>query len=1201
MRLASLLPIVLLALPSLAQTGSLDPTAEELAGLRTAAPPVIELLEERVVDLRRWLPPVGTQALNDCTAWAVGYAAKSFLEARDQGWRPDAPERIFSPSFLYNQVNGGKDEGSNFVKMVRVMAERGAATLATAPYLPKDFTSQPAGRALAEAAAYPVLDLQLLRDRRSIRRALQRRQVVVFGAHVNPIFLSGRFERYGPDVFVKDCRLRQADQPHGKHAMVVVGYDDARGCFLIQNSWGPRWGERGYAWLQYELFDEIRIARDDSVFCNWACTIEDVEQPVVPSRGDEVARPQPVDRQALKVGGHADISRYDRDLGRFVYVFSADLRGPRPLLEQVREVAWTWIDEQDAERRWTSDGAATRFALLAGTTRNPLPLRGTVTFADGTSQAVGAELVGPNPKADFRAAKVVFTDDYHGPGPGGAPLFWWEATLDVPLEQRDDVVEVVWNVGAMNTRDPVQRLTGFNGRPATERAFGICQQPNRITATVRYVDGGIQQLQFEPGWSDAVEETFRIEVDKRRIGSDAGGRPSWSWTLTVDRPHRRQFDVERVDWTIDPWFTPCRTTTNATFAKHALFGTASRDFRAIATLHLRGGGTQVLEHWVELGPGTAYPDDDRIEPVVWNRYLGGEGGQPAFSGHVLLAGDRRQLEKLAKVFVREPAGADQREYEIATDRADPTWQWSCEGGPTAVLEYRLVFTDGREKRLRHEHRRTLGADDTLGFFVDMAAEPDAYLDPQHPATHRFTARPVGPDQSLLRVVAVDWQHEPIGYRERTMHAFKRTGLLSAHALTSVLTRPFPLRARLYYHTGWEESLATDLTRLAGGELRPDLALRVQEKFHGYHGGRPLWSQVLEVARDAAVWPAPVVKAAYTLAPLDGGPATVVVATTPTGACYTHAARPSRIRAEVEFADGRTATLHGFASTTAMRRKQPVSLIRYANNHGVDHEKRWLLVVDAWEGTREQLASVRWDSSAPEAYFDRTDDFAGGVPGLIVYERSSDPETMTVVANLRDGRSWRWEVAVGQPIAPVGWTWASTYWGDGLWQVDAEATGDWWHLQHLGRSFRLDGGSGLRFTDVGAWPLGRVRAHAKAGRHVVVGGAFRGDEPLPGATIELGGAGVATPERLALAVVRSPYVHEQATVPEWFLTVTGPERELREIVRVDYDFADVDGARTVAVDRRWGEFFAAYEHRTFGVEPPRAKARVLRRDGTVVEL
>jgi C1A family cysteine protease len=36
--------------------------------------------------------------------------------------------------------------------------------------------------------------------------------------------------------------------------MTAIGYDDNRAAFRIQNSWGRKWGDGGYAWLGYDFW-----------------------------------------------------------------------------------------------------------------------------------------------------------------------------------------------------------------------------------------------------------------------------------------------------------------------------------------------------------------------------------------------------------------------------------------------------------------------------------------------------------------------------------------------------------------------------------------------------------------------------------------------------------------------------------------------------------------------------------------------------------------------------------------------------------------------------------------------------------------------------------------------------------------------------------------------------------------------------------
>lgn len=41
------------------------------------------------------------------------------------------------------------------------------------------------------------------------------------------------------------------NNPAINHAIVLIGWDDARQAWLLRNSWGPWWGDSGYAWIGY--------------------------------------------------------------------------------------------------------------------------------------------------------------------------------------------------------------------------------------------------------------------------------------------------------------------------------------------------------------------------------------------------------------------------------------------------------------------------------------------------------------------------------------------------------------------------------------------------------------------------------------------------------------------------------------------------------------------------------------------------------------------------------------------------------------------------------------------------------------------------------------------------------------------------------------------------------------------------------------
>ncbi len=51
------------------------------------------------------------------------------------------------------------------------------------------------------------------------------------------------------------CSTAPSNHKRGGHCVIVVGYDDVKGAWLVRNSWGASWGTKGYGWFGYGQSD----------------------------------------------------------------------------------------------------------------------------------------------------------------------------------------------------------------------------------------------------------------------------------------------------------------------------------------------------------------------------------------------------------------------------------------------------------------------------------------------------------------------------------------------------------------------------------------------------------------------------------------------------------------------------------------------------------------------------------------------------------------------------------------------------------------------------------------------------------------------------------------------------------------------------------------------------------------------------------
>lgn len=201
------------------------------------------------VDLRTAnQPPIQNQgSLGSCVAWACVRAYR--FTQRRTGF----PDFDGSELFTYygaRELGGfplNQDTGSYLRDGIKALAHNGNAEDATWPYVVSAFSQKPPPNAYATAATHQATRyLAVPNSEMAVKGVLANGYPVVFGIPIYANFPQGNGVPVIPDP---------VGQVIGGHAMTVVGYSDQVPGYLLANSWGESWGERGYAWMSYSYFN----------------------------------------------------------------------------------------------------------------------------------------------------------------------------------------------------------------------------------------------------------------------------------------------------------------------------------------------------------------------------------------------------------------------------------------------------------------------------------------------------------------------------------------------------------------------------------------------------------------------------------------------------------------------------------------------------------------------------------------------------------------------------------------------------------------------------------------------------------------------------------------------------------------------------------------------------------------------------------
>ncbi|AGK95986.1 phage holin [Clostridium pasteurianum] len=217
------------------------------------------------IDLREKMPPLFDQGQEgSCTANA-GAGDREYMLQKDS--------IKLSRQFLYNveRIIEGTfpdDNGAQMRTICKALNKYGISEESYLPYNEENLSAAPSEESYKNALQYRISSYYRVLSETEIRQALSQGQAVLLG-----MIVYENFEDVGSDGLVR-MPNKKTEQILGGHSVLIVGYRDnvknkfktlinkligkSNGYFIVRNSWGENWGDKGYFYLPYEVFSRIK-------------------------------------------------------------------------------------------------------------------------------------------------------------------------------------------------------------------------------------------------------------------------------------------------------------------------------------------------------------------------------------------------------------------------------------------------------------------------------------------------------------------------------------------------------------------------------------------------------------------------------------------------------------------------------------------------------------------------------------------------------------------------------------------------------------------------------------------------------------------------------------------------------------------------------------------------------------------------------
>ena len=200
------------------------------------------------VDLRKFLTSIEEQVGNSCVANAMA-GAYEYLAKRELGEASDVSRLFIYYNARYIDDSHDKDGGSYMEYAIKGLQEYGACSEELWANDYEYVNEEPPTEAYDQGSNFKIVEAEYIATDLDLwRETLSDGYPIAFALNTFKSF-DDACKNKGRVSMPKNTDEERAE--HGWHAMLCVGYSDIDKVFIVRNSWGEAWGDKGYCYIPY--------------------------------------------------------------------------------------------------------------------------------------------------------------------------------------------------------------------------------------------------------------------------------------------------------------------------------------------------------------------------------------------------------------------------------------------------------------------------------------------------------------------------------------------------------------------------------------------------------------------------------------------------------------------------------------------------------------------------------------------------------------------------------------------------------------------------------------------------------------------------------------------------------------------------------------------------------------------------------------